>query len=300
LYSITIQTKGKMMKKSMLYVCVFSMILQSLQVSAVAWDDVVSSVKQHWPVVIVPTVAFVAYKYQTSEKLHAYIKQMHETSINAAFDQMSDLQKKCVKISLGVHTEQELLNNLHIMGHDKYNATKLLQQFEQIQDVVNGYNSWVRPWNWTTAMQEAAGTLSEFLKQYEIYQDYFMFHESCLRCWEMEVHYKSLIEVGVTDEKQVFAMVPKLCAAGGRFYLVDTVDHLISEVVFIKQFLSSNQSKKLYATIYQQMHELLSVLQISADIISKSSEYSVQVEKQNKHPENKVKEKFQYNKDYSA
>lgn len=250
--------------------------------SITALEKITQGCKDNWPFAIIPAVVTAGYAYNNCTPLHEFFKNLHADKIQKGFKDLADLEQGCQKITLGVHTEKELLLNIEKMGLDKHNALQPVYKFKSVEDVVNGYTSWVRPWCWTEEMKRASVKMQLFLQQYGIYKTYFEYHHACLRAWVMDVYYKPLVSLGVTDFEQAKKKAVGLSKASGKYYLVDAVDHLLTELCFIKAFLKSAEYKSLYPTIYERMHELLSVFELTMDCITSTNEYRNQAEKSGK------------------
>lgn len=250
--------------------------------SSTTLEKITQGCKDHWPFAIIPAVITAGYAYNNCTPLHEFFKNLHADKIQKGFKDLADLEQGCQKITLGVHTEKELLHNVEKMGLDKHNALQPVYKFKSVEDVVNGYTSWVKPWCWTEEMKSASVKMQLFLQQYAIYKTYFEYHRSCLRAWAMDAYYKPLVSLGVTNSEQAKKKAVGLCKASGKYYLVDTVDHLFAESCFIKAFLTSAECKSLYPTIYERMHELLTVFELTMEGIESTTEYRKQVEKSGK------------------
>lgn len=276
------QTKGSLMKKMILSVAMVA-TMSEFQASEQGWmSKALTSSKTNWPVTLISAATLGLYMYHSNTKLHDYCKNLHEQKINQAQEGIESLTNICASILLGVHTEAELLSNVESVGLNKLNALEICKQFEQLQTLVDAYDSLVAPWNWTEKMKKTTTVARKFLKQYAMYAAYFNYHKPCLQAWFKVEFYQSKIDFKLTDANKILKQLPEICGASDSYKLADTVDFLQTEVNFVKDFLRNEDYRKLYPKVYAQAHELVSKLTICIDTIAQSFDYKKEYDKRTK------------------
>lgn len=226
------------------------------------------------------TFATIAY---CQEALHK-VREPNSVIIEKAESAIVSLHDMIAKVSLGVHTEQELLQNIQLLGFDKHNATKAIdlakETYFSLLAFEKRYNGILTPWNRSKKMNSIALQVLREIKNAEMYKVYFQSHEACLQAWVINEKYREVLTSYESGDAAAVHGLHAIYQSEFRYPLLYAVEQIAKDIIAIKHFVKNTEHAKMYASVYEMSKVIVLQLELFQAAVKNSGEYKKQVAQQ--------------------
>ena len=152
----------------------------------------------------------------------------------------------------------------------------ITNNYNDIKLIVDRFESYLTPWNWTCNMQTATENLKQDLNIAKKYKLYFEINQDCLKGWQLSEQYKTLCGIDLINQADILNVCNNWFDQEEKYYLLKGVQDLTESSNWMKKLFISAQFKKQYPELYDMLYSIYPTLILFIDAVRLTRQYGEQ------------------------